>query len=120
MKTITLKAIANSGTDEDGNPITILQIEGDPLNIDSSGSWDLEMDVMIPTSAIPESQQSEDLMHMISDEGVAERKRIYALKHNIKWDHLHCMDTNGLCLGPVCEQWLGLEYVDCPKAKVKI
>lgn len=117
MKTITLKAKANPGW-EDGKQITILQIEGDPLNIDASGSWDLEMDVMIPTSAIPESQQSEDMMHMISDEGVVLRKQAYATKHNIKWDHLHCMDTKGICLGPVCEQWLGLEYVDCPKAKI--
>ena len=56
MNTITLKAKANSGWDA-GKPITILQIEGDPLNIEVSGRWDVEMDIMITCDHIQESQE---------------------------------------------------------------
>jgi hypothetical protein len=112
MKTITLKAIANEGWD-DGKLITILQINGDPLNLEGSGAFDLEIEIMITSDQIQKSQEPVD----ISDAGVAERKHAHAVKHNIKWNTINCILNLKPCTGPDCNVYLGSTYDDCPHAR---
>jgi hypothetical protein len=112
MHLISLRAKANEGWD-DGKLITILQLEGDPLNLEASGSFDLEIEVMIPSTHIQKSQEPVD----VSDADVRRRKRAHAAKHNIKWGHLTCMLNLAPCTGPDCNTYSGAMYIDCPHVK---
>lgn len=107
-----LKAKANEGW-EDGKLITILQIEGDPLNLEGSGAFDLDIVVQITNDQIQKSLEPDTRTD-------AERKHAHAAKHNIKWALLTCMKDLAPCLGPDCVTWLGLTYVDCPHVKSSI
>ncbi len=119
MPLITLKAKANSGWDDD-KLITVLELEGDPLNLEGSGAFDLEIVVMIPSTHIQKPCSDKEIEHMVSIAGVAERKHAHAAKHDIKWDHLTCMLSLAPCTGPDCNTYLGTTYDDCPHVKTHI
>jgi hypothetical protein len=116
MHLITLKAKANEGW-EDGQQITILKLEGDPLNLETSGAFDLDIVIQIPSNQIQKSCSDEEIRRMSDDAGVAERKHEHAAKHNIKWDHLSCVLNLIPCTGPDCNIYLGTTYVECLHAK---
>ena len=114
MYLIILKAKANTGW-EDGKLITILQIEGDPLNIDASGQCDLEVEVTVPASTVQESQEPVDT----SDAGVAHRKWKLADGSHAQLDCLSYEPRVITCEGPECRKFAGTEYDKCPYASKK-
>ncbi len=118
MHLITLKAIANPGWKDD-EQITILEIEGDPLNLETSGGFDLNIDVQITSDHIQKPCTNKEIEHMVSDTGVTERKIAHATKHNIKWKHLDCAIGSIHCVGPYCNTYLGTSYEKCPHSSFK-
>ncbi len=119
MHLIALKAIANEGSKDD-QQITILELEGDPLNLETSGAFDLEIEVMIASDQIQKPCTNKEIEHMVSDTGVTERKKAHAVKHNIKWKHLDCaLNLSRPCTGPDCNTYLGAIYAECPHSSYK-
>ena len=114
---ITLKATASCGTDDQGKNITILQIEGDPLNLANTGTESLKIEVMLASSA---TQCVEDDASIdFTPAGDAERRRKYVEKHGIMYSHLACViggEIIGPCNGPECPTYIGLDYDKCPNS----
>ncbi len=119
MHLIALKAKANTNIDDNENLITIIELEGDPLNIDPSGACDLKIEVMIASDQIQKPCTNKEIEHMVSDTGVAERKLAHATKHDIKWKHLDCAIGSIHCTGPYCNTYLGTSYEKCPHSSFK-
>jgi hypothetical protein len=116
-----LKAKAEDGFDNDGNPITIFQVEGDPLNIAASGKTFINLDITVPDTKVQRAISQEDIHDMCSDEGVIKRNVAYATKNNIKWDHLDCKQFECTCKGPYCVSYLGHDdYSKCPEARWEV
>jgi hypothetical protein len=117
-----LKAKASDGIDDDGNVITIFEVQGDPLSLLVSGVPQKEVQITVPDTEIEHVQTiNEDFREMCSDEGVIKRNVAYATKNNIKWDHLDCKQFECTCKGPYCTVYLGHDdYSKCPEARWKV
>ncbi len=104
-KYIELKGIATDGYDDTGEPITIIQIEGDPLNLLASAE-SIEIDMYISKSNIqPETKVNS--YDDSSDAAIAKRKWAVADGTHIG---LNCSLLNATCIGPDCDRFAGIEY----------
>lgn len=99
---IKLEGKIQDGYDNNCNPVTIIQIEGDPFNIMDTYGDPIDVRLYIPKSAIQPA----------SDKETAKRKwAISGDPHTLRV---------ATCEGPECRKFAGTNYDKCPHASKKI
>ena len=110
----SLKAKANEGW-ENGKQITILQIEGDPLNLETSRAFDLNIDIQIPLTSIQKSQEPMGT----SAKDIAKKKWELSNGSHTQLDCSLYDIRMTTCEGPECRKFAGTDYAKCPYASKK-